>query len=1225
MARMDIQEREEGAESLEIPTSAEKKPDVMNDPKYNLNVKGREKDGDDVDTCRICRGEGLQEEPLFYPCKCSGSIQFVHQSCLMEWLAHSQKKHCELCKTPFRFTKLYHPQMPSTVPLPVFLRQATIHGWTTLMVWARFQLVLFVWVFWLPWCMRTIWRGLFWVGDGAWVDWDERGLQHRQNLPINQPDLPGNATTPRDIYLFGSKNAAASAFVDYFSNKVTKSLVSYSFESGPVGLSLATRFWRSAFGQSSATNVSFPHPENATSIAGVLPRSSTWLSDLPFLNSMTRSTTVNNIIVDTLEGQLITLFVVVAFILIFLIREWVMQQQQNLLLGPGDNQEAVGPNMDAPEQQDDALGAAEQRPEQAGPGGNEIDEVENDNDARRPGARLFIRPRRRLNRRPPQPAEDQVVDLLAEPAREEPDQDEPETHAEDPSRLVEAQDASTDPVPLVLPPRRNARGELVYPPPELEELNLSSAVWRDVLERTQHNPKEMIRNVHRELPEFERDNIMQLLATPASIAYYSASLDLPLDITATGVSDKKDEGSGQRDLKGDHAEDDEEDFEFLGAPTPESGHSATSKQSLVDATNMNGSAQEAREPRLPSISLQDLPSLVPGNGSRDLEPDLVANSTLHRMLDDEEQNDVADHDEALPNHSTGIGEVDANINVPEPTENVPAPTASVVQGNENTNDETTGNATEGSPPNQGVIEAIKNWLWGGVTLPAEVVEQQAGDDERVVDDIADEAPFVPIAHGHHLLQPANDAGNPAQDPEVLAAAAQAGIDPNEAEAVDEIEDLEGVMELIGMEGPLAGLMQNGMFCAVLVSLTIFFGVWIPYMSGKVFLTLLASPIALPVKSLRLASTSADMVVDFIIFVLGCSLYWVDNIANILCAPVGWFVPTLKYWTDSSSVAQGARDYAEHALERLAKASLTTGNSFTDGIDVPTFSAIAHESLRQIEAQLATISQTVLGSYGSLVDSLLQCSSFSEGIRFLLICTATKAKDSVSYVVEKLLTLIGAAPALLHINPLKFNLAGSHRSIPLDFDLAAWDTKDRAIAIASGYVFFALLGMLYLNVAGFLRGRNSKGAVNGTLAQILYQAGGVMKVILIISIEMIVFPLYCGLLLDVALLPLFGDVTFMSRVDFTMTSPWTSVFVHWFVGTCYMFHFALFVSMCRKIMRTGVLCMSPIQRPASVAANGLQTSFGILMIQHSILSVTFLSEAFLVNYGRSRLVHWCTGV
>lgn len=59
--------------------------------------------------------------------------------------------------------------------------------------------------------------------------------------------------------------------------------------------------------------------------------------------------------------------------------------------------------------------------------------------------------------------------------------------------------------------------------------------------------------------------------------------------------------------------------------------------------------------------------------------------------------------------------------------------------------------------------------------------------------------------------------------------------------------------------------------------------------------------------------------------------------------------------------------------------------------------------------------------------------------------------------------------------------------------------------------------------------------------------------------------------DVAMLPLFEGATITSRVLFALEFPLTAIFVHWFVGTCYMFHFALFVSMCRKIMRAGVLC------------------------------------------------------
>lgn len=41
----------------------------------------------DQETCRICRCEGTPEEPLFHPCKCSGSIKFVHQ----DWYALLKK------------------------------------------------------------------------------------------------------------------------------------------------------------------------------------------------------------------------------------------------------------------------------------------------------------------------------------------------------------------------------------------------------------------------------------------------------------------------------------------------------------------------------------------------------------------------------------------------------------------------------------------------------------------------------------------------------------------------------------------------------------------------------------------------------------------------------------------------------------------------------------------------------------------------------------------------------------------------------------------------------------------------------------------------------------------------------------------------------------------------------------------------------------------------------
>lgn len=58
-------------------------------------------------TCRICRGEGTPDQPLFHPCKCRGSIKYIHQDCLQFWLDHSKKDTCDICNTKFNFKVIY--------------------------------------------------------------------------------------------------------------------------------------------------------------------------------------------------------------------------------------------------------------------------------------------------------------------------------------------------------------------------------------------------------------------------------------------------------------------------------------------------------------------------------------------------------------------------------------------------------------------------------------------------------------------------------------------------------------------------------------------------------------------------------------------------------------------------------------------------------------------------------------------------------------------------------------------------------------------------------------------------------------------------------------------------------------------------------------------------------------------------------------------------------------
>ena len=305
---------------------------------------GNDSVGGDVNTCRICRGEGTHAEPLFYPCKCSGSIKFVHQDCLMEWLSHSQRKHCELCKTPFRFTKLYSPDMPKSLPFYVFASHMAKYLFRNVLVWLRAVLVISVWLGWLPWIMRSVWSFLFWISD--------EGLG------------------PLPPYLLDGERNATAAHVDFVAATVaSQGLTTTVCPSTPLLPATTTaanklviaqnmpKFLR-AFGQSiklsnSSTNslvgsvsrILFGGPPSAAeqtqliSLANVTQagshgtrhvQPSSLLGDVGFLKNLTRHARLNKTIIAVLEGQIITVLVIVCFILIILVRDYVVQQQPEI-------------------------------------------------------------------------------------------------------------------------------------------------------------------------------------------------------------------------------------------------------------------------------------------------------------------------------------------------------------------------------------------------------------------------------------------------------------------------------------------------------------------------------------------------------------------------------------------------------------------------------------------------------------------------------------------------------------------------------------------------------------------------------------------------------------------------------------------------------------------------------------------------------------------------------
>ncbi|XP_017071461.1 E3 ubiquitin-protein ligase MARCHF6 [Drosophila eugracilis] len=113
------------------------------------------------DICRVCRCEAQPDRPLFYPCICTGSIKYIHQDCLMQWMRYSHKEYCELCGYRFSFQPIYAPDMPRVLPLKdvlVGLMSAVLEG---ARCWLHYSLVGMAWFGLVPLSAYRTYRYLF--------------------------------------------------------------------------------------------------------------------------------------------------------------------------------------------------------------------------------------------------------------------------------------------------------------------------------------------------------------------------------------------------------------------------------------------------------------------------------------------------------------------------------------------------------------------------------------------------------------------------------------------------------------------------------------------------------------------------------------------------------------------------------------------------------------------------------------------------------------------------------------------------------------------------------------------------------------------------------------------------------------------------------------------------------------------------------------------------------
>jgi len=114
-----------------------------------------------ADICRVCRSEGLPDRPLFHPCICTGSIKWIHQECLVQWMRYSRKEYCELCGHRFSFTPIYSPDMPRRLPLRDVAGGLLSSVATAVKYWLHYTLVALAWLGVVPLTACRIYRCLF--------------------------------------------------------------------------------------------------------------------------------------------------------------------------------------------------------------------------------------------------------------------------------------------------------------------------------------------------------------------------------------------------------------------------------------------------------------------------------------------------------------------------------------------------------------------------------------------------------------------------------------------------------------------------------------------------------------------------------------------------------------------------------------------------------------------------------------------------------------------------------------------------------------------------------------------------------------------------------------------------------------------------------------------------------------------------------------------------------
>ncbi|KAI8320261.1 hypothetical protein GQ54DRAFT_247879, partial [Martensiomyces pterosporus] len=1034
--------------------------------------------------CRVCRGEATESEPLFHPCKCSGSIKYVHQDCLEEWLAHSNKKYCELCGHEYAFSPLYDPSMPESIPKSIIVRQMLANVVSIILTFARAIAVVAMWLFVLPYIVYWLTRFYFWSGQSF--------------VPSGADAVPGGGVEQNANATLSSRFVGYSSWYDWYISAQNSNSTIAPITSHTGVLEGATN---TALILYSVTRITLGIG------ARLLNKSLGIRISEKRLNAIVES--VVEALAKCLEGSIVTVIAILVFLALFILRDWIMVNMPM----PEDFVEEINEQIEHAQQaQEEAAavprGNAAQNPRDAD---NRLRVMAQPIAAEDPQHRpLFELPEFDLPVLNDLPPGERPIRQQQQPHRHQRAWADSKRYGAD----ADNSDRSEDGEGCTAEEERGAGAQNVEASREAVPGSSSNAGDSDQPETD--NEQDAAGQSHTDASA-EDESSMEV----DSVDHYDSKGKRAETATDPECEDSDSEAQSTTSRPQLTEADDAWSFVF-----GESSKSAGELSGSASKDTANASHHDSAEPLPPTFTTEHARGIF-------------APVSPQRPSDDEggSENDQSGEDRANVDLDAQLRRQMALIRELQRERNMDGlQLDELLRPNPNPN------------PNPGF----------GRNQPQQADPHGAFRQEQLGGQA--QAPVAAAAA-------AAEAG-PALDgnPEVIGE----DMDDN----FGDFEGADGLLDAIGFRGPLINAIQYFILVLSMVSLVLACSAWIPFICGRAAIS--AHPIRLLLYPVHACIVAIDTAADFLIVTL-FPLAWAP-IRPLLVSTANSIGPIVVQLV--SLIAPGVK-------ETLSAAD----GSLWDKLTSPRVQLLVLEKLRQswVIGLLFPWIQSKAPEHGG--EGPTRTASGDSGIVDIVRSAASAVSVSAATQIAATSSTGSGLFGMLRNAAMAAAAAGAGSlldpssippwerelwqrfirwGIPIDAIAARLQQAatgatlhDRLLTISIGH----MLGILAAWLITRYMPRSLRQTAVYSASKMFLQ---MIKIASFVMIELLAFPTMCGLCLGVSLIPLQKNASLDSRAEFLAEHTRVALFIHWFIGMVFMYHFANFVSYCREVMRPGLL-------------------------------------------------------